>query len=142
MISNKKIRNVAIIAHVDHGSTTLVDQMLRKCGQFRAEQLQAEHILESNAPEREPGTAILGPSPANFHVSDRRLPLLAVLSGKLRRAGYEPAVGEPKAIRPELADRNSEPIEYCALGVPSAHVGPVMGQMGPRCGLCNHGHSY
>ena len=53
------IRNVAIIAHVDHGKTTLVDAMLRYSGQFRASQLQGERILDSNDLERERGITIL-----------------------------------------------------------------------------------
>jgi GTP-binding protein len=53
------IRNVAIIAHVDHGKTTLVDAMLRQSGQFRASQLQGERILDSNELERERGITIL-----------------------------------------------------------------------------------
>ncbi len=53
------IRNVAIIAHVDHGKTTLVDQLLRQSGQFRAGQLKGERILDSNDQERERGITIL-----------------------------------------------------------------------------------
>ena len=56
---NTAIRNIAIIAHVDHGKTTLVDQMLRQCGQFRESQVSGERILDSNDIERERGITIL-----------------------------------------------------------------------------------
>ena len=53
------VRNIAIIAHVDHGKTTLVDCLLRQSGQFRASQLSGERILDSNDLERERGITIL-----------------------------------------------------------------------------------
>ena len=53
------IRNIVIIAHVDHGKTTLVDCLLRQSGQFRAAQLQGERILDSGDLERERGITIL-----------------------------------------------------------------------------------
>jgi GTP-binding protein len=54
-----EIRNIAIIAHVDHGKTTLVDQMLRQAGAFRANQHVEERVMDSNPLERERGITIL-----------------------------------------------------------------------------------
>src|SRR5262252_317142 len=53
------LRNIAIIAHVDHGKTTLVDQMLRQSGLFRESELRGSCILDSNDLERERGITIL-----------------------------------------------------------------------------------
>src|SRR5690242_825039 len=53
------IRNIAIIAHVDHGKTTLVDKMLRQSGAFRENQVVEERVMDSNPLERERGITIL-----------------------------------------------------------------------------------
>src|SRR6059058_1580845 len=57
--SNPNIRNIAIIAHVDHGKTTLVDAMLRQSGIFRANEEMVERVMDSNDLERERGITIL-----------------------------------------------------------------------------------
>ncbi|HBB20389.1 MAG TPA: translational GTPase TypA, partial [Ruminococcus sp.] len=53
------LRNIAIIAHVDHGKTTLVDEMLKQGGVFRENQTVAERVMDSNDIERERGITIL-----------------------------------------------------------------------------------
>jgi GTP-binding protein len=65
--SVSKIRNIAIIAHVDHGKTTLVDAMLRQSGVFRANQELVDRVLDSNELERERGITILAKNTAVFY---------------------------------------------------------------------------
>lgn len=64
MIEAANIRNIAIIAHVDHGKTTLVDAMLRQSGTFRANQQVMERVMDSNDLERERGITILSKNTA------------------------------------------------------------------------------
>jgi GTP-binding protein len=68
MSETQQIRNIAIIAHVDHGKTTLVDKMLRQAGAFRDNQVVAERVMDSNPLERERGITILAKNTAvNWH---------------------------------------------------------------------------
>src|ERR1700704_5699546 len=63
---SQNIRNIAIIAHVDHGKTTLVDAMLRQSGIFRANEALVERVMDSNDLERERGITILAKNTALF----------------------------------------------------------------------------
>jgi GTP-binding protein len=64
MIAREKIRNVAIVAHVDHGKTTLVDFMLRQAGIFRTNEAMVDRVMDSNDLEREKGITILAKNTA------------------------------------------------------------------------------
>ena len=66
-IKRDDIRNIAIIAHVDHGKTTLVDQLLKQSGVFRANQEVEERVMDSNDIERERGITILSKNTAVFY---------------------------------------------------------------------------
>ncbi|MBZ5524088.1 MAG: translational GTPase TypA [Acidobacteriia bacterium] len=64
---NSSIRNIAIIAHVDHGKTTLVDAMLRQSGTFRANETMVDRVMDSNELERERGITILAKNTAIWY---------------------------------------------------------------------------
>ena len=66
-MKREDVRNIAIIAHVDHGKTTLVDELLKQSGVFRANQEVAERVMDSNDIERERGITILSKNTAVFY---------------------------------------------------------------------------
>ena len=66
-MEQKNIRNIAIIAHVDHGKTTLVDQMLKQSGAFRENQQVAERVMDSGDIERERGITILAKNACTYY---------------------------------------------------------------------------
>ncbi len=88
MIRND-LRNIAIIAHVDHGKTTLVDQMLKQAGTFRENQVVEERVMDSNDIERERGITILAKN-TSLHYKDTKINIVdtpghADFSGEVER---------------------------------------------------------
>ncbi|MFV2028732.1 translational GTPase TypA [Neisseria sp. S1] len=85
----KAIRNIAIIAHVDHGKTTLVDQLLRQSGTFRANQQVDERVMDSNDLEKERGITILAKNTAieyeGYHINIVDTPGHADFGGEVER---------------------------------------------------------
>ena len=76
MTSNRdNIRNIAIIAHVDHGKTTLVDELLKQSGTFRENQEVAERVMDSNDIEKERGITILSKNTA-IHYKDKKINII------------------------------------------------------------------
>ncbi len=101
--------------------------------------LTSRHLRERLEKEVQSNVALRvepGHTPEEFYVSGRGMLHLSVLIETMRREGYELAVGKPKVIYRELNGRKTEPIEMCAIDVPSAHVGTVMELMGGRRGIC------
>jgi GTP-binding protein len=89
-LAPKPIFNIAIIAHVDHGKTTLVDAMLRQSGTFRANEAVAERVMDSNDLERERGITILAKNTA-FYYHDNKINIVdtpghADFGGEVERA--------------------------------------------------------
>jgi GTP-binding protein len=89
-VSQQPIRNIAIIAHVDHGKTTLVDAMLRQSGTFRANESVADRVMDSNDLEKERGITILAKNTA-IHYLDTKINIVdtpghADFGGEVERA--------------------------------------------------------
>ncbi len=89
-IATQPIRNIAIIAHVDHGKTTLVDAMLRQSGTFRSNETVAERVMDSNDLEKERGITILAKNTA-IHYHDTKINIVdtpghADFGGEVERA--------------------------------------------------------
>ena len=72
MVSQDKLRNIAIIAHVDHGKTTLVDELLKQSGTFSTNEQVQERVMDSNDLERERGITILSKT-TSVHYGDYKI---------------------------------------------------------------------
>ena len=89
-MSNKQIRNIAIIAHVDHGKTTMVDQLLRQSGTFAEHEKIVDTVMDNNAIEKERGITILAKNCAvtweGTHINIVDTPGHADFGGEVERA--------------------------------------------------------
>ena len=125
MIRND-LRNIAIIAHVDHGKTTLVDAMLKQSGIFRANEHVEERVMDSNALERERGITILANNTAVMHngtkINILDTPGHADFGGEVERVltmvdgvlllvdAYEGPMPQTKYVLRKALERNLKPI--------------------------------
>ncbi len=125
MIRND-LRNIAIIAHVDHGKTTLVDAMLKQSGVFRANERVQERVMDSNDQERERGITILSKNTAVMH-GDTKINILdtpghADFGGEVERVltmvdgvlllvdAYEGPMPQTKYVLRKALEQNLKPI--------------------------------
>ena len=125
MIRNE-LRNIAIIAHFDHGKTTLVDAMLKQSGIFRANEHVEERVMDSNALERERGITILAKNTAVMHngtkINILDTPGHADFGGEVERVltmvdgvlllvdAYEGPMPQTKYVLRKALERNLKPI--------------------------------
>ena len=156
------VRNIAIIAHVDHGKTTLVDELLKQSGVFRENQEVAERVMDSNDIEKERGITILSKNTAITYKGTKiniiDTPGHADFGGEVERVlkmvngvilvvdAFEGVMPQTKFVLMKALDLKL-PVIVCVNKVdrPEARrkdcccVEPAFGQQGNVSGACDHG---
>ena len=141
-----KIRNIAIIAHVDHGKTTLVDELLKQSGTFRDNETVNERVMDSNDIERERGITILA-KPTAIHYKDYKINILdtpghADFGGEVERImhmvdgvlllvdAYEGVMPQTKFVLKKAMEANLKPIVVInKIDKPSARAEKVVDEI-------------
>jgi len=134
-VTRENVRNIAIIAHVDHGKTTLVDAMLKQSKVFRANQETQERMMDSNALERERGITILAKNTAITYVGTA---VWTVLEAQLKLDCIGGAAVELACAGAAAPARLHAP-PHLPLNPPPPHppcVHPIIPRLPPQ--LCRH----
>ena len=114
-ISREDVRNVAIIAHVDHGKTTLVDELLKQSGTFRANQEVGERVMDSNDIEKERGITILSKNTA-IHYEGVKINIVDT-PGHADFGGEVERVGENNVVSRVAYEISVNKMEYIDDGI-------------------------